>query len=79
MIRAMIGTVDAVIAVAEAEGIDADICRTEELMVATNAAQMERLRQDAAERAGWGVDEERFRLLDQGEVLKAWLVLMATS
>ena len=36
----MIGTVDEVISVSEAEGIDADIRRTDELPVATNAPQL---------------------------------------
>ena len=44
MVRAMNGTVDEVIRVAEAEEIDADILRTDELMVATNRAQLIRLR-----------------------------------
>ncbi len=42
MVQAMNGTVDEVIRVAEAEGIDADIRRTDELMVATNPAQLAR-------------------------------------
>ncbi len=37
----MNGTVDEVIRVAEAEGIDADIRRTDELMVATKPAQLD--------------------------------------
>jgi hypothetical protein len=39
MVEAMNGTVDEVIRVAEAQGIDADIRRTDELMVAVNPAQ----------------------------------------
>ena len=42
MVEAMNGTVDEVIRVAEAEGIDADILRTDELMVATSPAQVGR-------------------------------------
>jgi glycine/D-amino acid oxidase-like deaminating enzyme len=64
MIRAMLGTVDEVIAVAEAEGIDADIRRTDELVVATNPAQLHRLQAEAAHRAGWDVPEDRMTLLD---------------
>ena len=44
MVQAMNGTVDEVIRVAEAQGIDADIRRTDELMVATNPAQLGRAR-----------------------------------
>lgn len=43
MEKAMAGTVNEVIAVTEAEGIDADIVRTGNLQVATNRAQLERL------------------------------------
>ena len=53
-VAAMLGTVDAIIAVAEAQGIDADIQRTDELMVALNAAQLARLRAEAEHRAQWG-------------------------
>ncbi|NJM82574.1 MAG: FAD-dependent oxidoreductase [Tabrizicola sp.] len=54
MVAAMNGTVDEVLRVAEAEGIDADIRRTEEMMVATNRAQMDRLRAEVAHRRHWG-------------------------
>jgi glycine/D-amino acid oxidase-like deaminating enzyme len=54
MVQAMGGTVDEVIAVAEMEGIDADIRRTDELMVATNPAQMVRLQAEVAHRRTWG-------------------------
>lgn len=54
MVAAMQGTVDEVIAVAEAQGIDADIHRTDELMVATNPAQLARMRAEIALRAAWG-------------------------
>ena len=53
-VAAMGGTVDEVIAVAEMEGIEADIRRTDELMVATNPAQMVRLAAEVAERRHWG-------------------------
>ena len=53
MVEAMNGTVDEVIRVAEAEGIEADILRTDELMVATKPAQVARMRaQWDAYRAG---------------------------
>ncbi|WP_068303056.1 FAD-binding oxidoreductase [Pararhodobacter sp. CCB-MM2] len=54
MVQAMMGTVDEVIRVAEVEGIDADIRRCDELMVATNPAQMERLQAEIKHRANWG-------------------------
>lgn len=53
MVRAMNATVDEVIRVAEAEGIDADIRRTDELMVATTPAQMVRARAEVAHRHAW--------------------------
>jgi len=56
MVRAMNGTVDTVIGVAEAEGIDADIRRTDELMVATSPAQLARLTAEVAHRRHWGED-----------------------
>jgi glycine/D-amino acid oxidase-like deaminating enzyme len=63
MVRAMAGTVDAVIAVAEAEGIDADIHRTDELLVATNAAQWARAEAELARRRTWGEDADRLGLI----------------
>ncbi len=54
LVRALTGTVDEVIRVAEAEGIDADIRRTDELVVATNPAQLARLSAEADHRRDWG-------------------------
>ncbi|MFM7443291.1 MAG: NAD(P)/FAD-dependent oxidoreductase, partial [Tabrizicola sp.] len=56
MVTAMNGTVDEVIRVAEGEGIDADIYRTDELMVATNPAQLARVTDEVAHRQAWGED-----------------------
>ncbi|MFA5538623.1 MAG: FAD-binding oxidoreductase [Gemmobacter sp.] len=70
MIRAMAGTVDEVIAVAEAEGIDADIRRTGELTVATNPAQLARLREEYEDRRAWQVAEDRICLLSAEEAGK---------
>lgn len=67
MVAAMMGSVDEVIGVAEAAGIDADICRTDELMVATNPAQLARMQAEAAHRAGWG-EADRIDLIDAGEL-----------
>jgi glycine/D-amino acid oxidase-like deaminating enzyme len=63
MVEAMNGTVDEVIRVAEAERIDADIRRTEELMVATKPAQVGRLRAEVAHRQHWG---EAGRVFEMG-------------
>ncbi len=57
MVEAMNGTVDEVIRVAEAEGVDADIRRTDELMVATGPAQMARLKDEVAHRRHWGEED----------------------
>ena len=65
MVTAMGGTVDAVIGFAESEGIDADIHRTDELMLATTPAQIVRARAEVAHRTGWG--EARVRLIDRAE------------
>ncbi len=54
MVAAMNGTVDEVIRVAEAEGIDADILRTDEMMVATNPAQLARMHAEVRHRQQWG-------------------------
>jgi len=56
MVRAMMGTVDEVITVASAQGIDADIHRCDELIVATNPAQHQRLLAEVETRARWGED-----------------------
>ena len=59
MVQAMNGTVDEVIRVAELEGIDADIRRTDELMVAVTPAQMARVTAEVAHRQHWGEGTER--------------------
>jgi glycine/D-amino acid oxidase-like deaminating enzyme len=62
MVEAMNGTVDEVIRVAEAEGIEADILRTDELMVATKPAQLGRMREEIAHRRHWGEDGRVFEM-----------------
>ena len=62
LVKAMEGTVDAVIGVAEAEGIEAEIRRTDEMMVACNPAQLARLTTEAKHRRDWG--ETRIRMID---------------
>lgn len=54
MVAAMAGTVDEVCAVAAAQGIDADIARVDELMVAVTPAQEARMRAEVAHRQSWG-------------------------
>lgn len=56
IVQAMNGTVEEVIRVANAEGINADILPTDELMVATTPAQLQRLRAEVAHRRHWGED-----------------------
>ena len=69
MVRAMGGTVDEVIAVAEGQGIDADIRRTDELMVAVNAGQLERLTAEVAHRRHWG-ENDRVHQIGAAETLE---------
>lgn len=64
MQRAMAGTVDEVIRVAEAEGIDADIRRVDNLTVTTNKPQLDRARQEFEETRGWDFDPSRIEWLD---------------
>ncbi len=68
MVHAMNGTVDEVIRVAEVAGIDADIQRTDELMVATSPAQLARLTAEVAHRRHWG-EENRVRQIGADETL----------
>jgi glycine/D-amino acid oxidase-like deaminating enzyme len=67
---AMRGTVDEVIAVAEAEGIDADIRRTDELLVATNEAQESRAKATYESQRGWGLGDDRIGYLDAAETAR---------
>lgn len=68
MVTAMSGTVDEVIRVAEAEGIDADIHRTDELMVAVTPAQRARAEAEVRHRQSWG--EERVSFLEADAVAR---------
>ena len=54
MVAALETTVDEVVRVCEAEGIDADIRRVDELCVATHPAHMARLRDTLADHQMWG-------------------------
>ncbi len=63
MVAAMNGTVAEVLRVASTEGIDADICPTDELMVATLPAQAARMRAETDHRRRWG-EEGRVHAID---------------
>jgi glycine/D-amino acid oxidase-like deaminating enzyme len=65
--RAMFDSVDEVIRVAAAEGIDADIVKAGVLNVATNPAQRRRLHAELAEARDQGFAEADLRLLNDGE------------
>ncbi len=65
--RQLRGTVDEVIRVAEAEGIDADIHRTDCLTYACSPAQLQRLREEHEDDLAWGVPTTRVSLLDAEE------------
>ncbi|MGB3148642.1 MAG: FAD-binding oxidoreductase [Paracoccaceae bacterium] len=57
MARAMSGTVAEVTKVAHRHAIDADILATDELMVATNPAQLARMKAEVAHRRHWGEED----------------------
>lgn len=63
MQRAMAGTVDEVIRVTEAEGIDADILRVDNITFATNKPQLERAREEYQFYLDWEMPAERIEML----------------
>nr|WP_298098257.1 FAD-binding oxidoreductase [uncultured Shinella sp.] len=63
MQRAMAGTVDEVIRVTEAEGIDADILRVDNITFATNKPQLERAREEYQFYLDWEMPPERIEML----------------
>lgn len=65
--RELRGTVEEIIRVCAAEGIDADIRRTDLLNFATTPAQMQRLREAQAADLAWGVPPERSQLIGAAE------------
>ena len=67
MVRALEGTVAEITDVCAVEGIDADILPTEEMMVATNPAQLARMKSDLAYHQHWG-NAHRVRELSAAEV-----------
>ncbi|HQY42874.1 MAG TPA: FAD-binding oxidoreductase [Paracoccaceae bacterium] len=62
MVGAMNGTVAEVLRVAAAERIEADILPTDELMVATNPAQLQRLKTEVEHRRSWGEEDRVFAI-----------------
>ena len=68
MVAAMNGTVAEVLRVAAAEGIEADILPTDELIVATSAPQLARLQAEARHRSAWG-EADRIDVLDGAAAL----------
>nr|WP_316656055.1 FAD-binding oxidoreductase [uncultured Gellertiella sp.] len=67
MITAMAGTVNEVIRVAELEGIDADIVRTDEFTAATSPVQWQGLQSDFAAQKAWNVEAEDIHLIGRDE------------
>lgn len=67
MQRSMAGTVDEVIRVAEAEGIDADLIRVDNMTVATNRPQLERAREEYKFYLDWEMPPERISMLSAEE------------
>lgn len=68
MQAAMNATVEEIVRVAAHENIDADILRVEGLTVATNEAQLQRVRERAAEILAFEKDPDRVRLISADEV-----------
>lgn len=67
MQKAMAGTVDEVIRVADKEGIEADIRRTGNLTVATNEPQLERAKAEFEETRSWDFNPSRLEWLDAAQ------------
>ena len=65
--RAMRATVDEVVRVAAAEGIDADITKGGTISLARSRAQLRRARAEVADARTWDRGEDDVRLLDQAE------------
>ena len=65
--RAMRATVDEVVRVAAAEGIDAHVAKGGTIVLARSRAQWARARAEIAEAREWGRGDDDLRLLDQDE------------
>lgn len=70
MQRAMAGTVDEVIRVCTAEGIDADILRVDNITVATNAPQLERAREEYQFYLDWEMPAGQIEMLSAEEAAR---------
>lgn len=70
MQRAMAGTVDEVIRVSEAEGIDADILRADNITVATNKPQLDRAREEYQFYLDWQMPADQIEMLSAAEAAK---------
>jgi glycine/D-amino acid oxidase-like deaminating enzyme len=70
MQNAMAGTVDEVERVTKAEGIDADLLRADNMTVATNPAQLQRVREEYQFNLDWEMPPERLQLLSAEEAGK---------
>lgn len=68
MQRALIDSIDEVLDVAEAEGIEADVTRNGLLYTALSESQRGRLEKLVAYKRAWGNSEEDFRLLTDAEI-----------
>ena len=68
--RAMRETVDEVIRVAAAEGIEADIAKGGTVVVARTPAQLERARHEVEHARSWGLGDAELSLLDQAAAEK---------
>ena len=67
MVKELATTVPEITRICAEEGIDADIVPSEELMIATNPAQLVRMREELAHHHHWG-DAHRARELTPQEV-----------
>lgn len=67
MVGHLEGTVPEIIRVCAEEGIDADIIPSAEMMIATNPAQLARMREEIAYRREWG-EGHRIRELSEAEL-----------
>lgn len=70
MSKAMVGAVAEVIAVCEAEGIDADVRPNDWMKVATTPAQWQRAQQNHEYNLSWGVSKERISLIGRKDSMK---------
>jgi glycine/D-amino acid oxidase-like deaminating enzyme len=70
MQREMAATVGEVVRVTGAEGIDADLKRVDNLMLATNTAQFQRLAEERQNYLDWEMPEERVSLLTARQTLE---------